>query len=452
MLEPLGSPAFAVLDPGDQLAPDAVALLSAGLAGADVAYADEDRVGADGLAAEPRLKPDWSPELCLGWSYLGRPVAFRRSAVELAGGIRPLPGGDWEHDLVLRVTEGIPPIVHVAEVLCHRRGDAEPGPPQGAAAVTAALERRGDDDATVTPGPLPATWRVRRAVHGRHLVSAVVPFRDSTRFLRTCVDSVLATAGGTDLELVLVDNGSVEPETQTLLERLAGSDGRVRVVRDDRPFNWAALNNAAVPHARGDVLVFLNDDMEARSPGWLEALAAQAVRPEIGAVGARLLYPSGRVQFAGTVLRLGGAAGHVLVGLPADRPGYLGMAVLTRDVSAVTGACMATRREVFDRLGGFDEDLGVDCNDVDYCLRARAGGLRVVYEPAAELVHFESPSRGLSGSSKDIARFVDRWEAVLLAEDPFFNRNLSRADLSPRLALPHELAQWWDWRSKLSDP
>src|SRR6185437_977764 len=148
----------------------------------------------------------------------------------------------------------------------------------------------------------------------------------------------------------------------------------------------------------------------------------------VGAVGARLLYPTGQVQHAGLVVGLGGAAGHVLVGLPSDDPGYLGMAVLARDCTAVTGACLATRRSVFDQLDGFDVSLGVDLNDIDYCLRARQLGLRVVYEPAAELVHYESPSRGTSGSVGDIDRFVRRWEAVIAAGDPFLNRHLTRLD------------------------
>lgn len=452
VLRSVASPALTVIDPSDQLAPDAVARLSAGLVGADVVYADEDRVDAEGLATDPLLKPDWSPELCLEWNYLGRPVAYRRSSVRAAGGIRSLPGGDWEHDLVLRTTERAEAVAHIAEVLCHRRAGTDPASSLGAAAVAAALERRGERNATVTPGPMPTTWRIERALHGQHLVSAVIPFRDSTRYLRTCVDSILATSADTELELILVDNGSVEPETQTLLERLTGYGPHVRVVRDDRQFNWAALNNGAVRVARGDVLLFLNDDVEARSSGWLEALAVDALRPEIGAAGGRLLYPSGQVQFAGMVVGLGGAAGHVLAGLPAERPGYLGMAVLARDVSAVTGACMATRREVFEALGGFDEGLGVDCNDVDYCLRARANGLRIIYQPAAELLHHESPSRGTSGSNPDIVRFVDRWEKLLPGGDPFLNANLTRADGSARLALPHEVVQWRRWRAELAQP
>ncbi|MGH9093482.1 MAG: glycosyltransferase, partial [Acidimicrobiales bacterium] len=303
----------------------------------------------------------------------------------------------------------------------------------------------------------PGSWSVRRRVRGRPSVSAIVPFRDAAPLLRACVDSVLRTAGtaggngsdGVDLDLVLVDNGSTEPETLTLLDRL---DRRpdVTVRRDPRPFNWAALNNAAAEDARGDVLLFLNNDIEARRTGWLAALTAQALRDDVGAVGARLLYPGGRVQHAGVVLGLGGAAGHVLAGLPGDRPGYLGMAVLTRDCSAVTGACLATRRGVFEALDGFDEDLGLDVNDIDYCLRARELGLEVLYEPLAELVHHESPSRGTSGSPKDQLRFLERWQDVVVAGDPYLNRHLTRADCSAALRRPGEDREWHQWRSTLA--
>jgi GT2 family glycosyltransferase len=295
---------------------------------------------------------------------------------------------------------------------------------------------------------VPGTVHVRRRPAVRPRVSAIVPFRDEPGLLRACVDSVTATAGAVDLELVLVDNGSVEPETLSLVEALARRRD-VTLVHDPRPFNWAALNNAAADAAGGEVLLFLNNDIEARRPGWLEALCAQALRPEIAAVGARLLYPTGQVQHAGVVLGLGGAAGHVLAGLPATRPGYLAMAVLTRECSAVLGACMAVRRAVFDELGRFDDQLRLDLNETDFCLRARARGYRVVYEPLAELVHHESPSRGTSGSMADIARFIDRWEDALRAGDPYLNRNLTRIDSSCALRAPDEERRWEQWRSNL---
>ncbi len=176
-------------------------------------------------------------------------------------------------------------------------------------------------------------------------------------------------------EYILVDNGSVQPETETLLERLAARPD-VHILADDRPFNWAALNNVASAKATGDVLVFLNNDIEALAPGWLDALCAQLERPDVGVVGARLLYPGHRLQHCGVVIGLGGAAGHLFVGLGEDDPGYLAMAVTSRECSAVTGACLATRRAVFEGHGRFDESLGVDLNDIDYCLRVQRSGLR----------------------------------------------------------------------------
>src|SRR5208283_4649057 len=208
----------------------------------------------------------------------------------------------------------------------------------------------------------------------------------------------------------------------------------VRVLRDARPFNWAALNNAGARAARGDVLVFLNNDIEAHRPDWLPALCAQALRPDVGAVGARLLYPDRRVQHCGLVVGLTGAAGHPLAGLPEDAPGYLHMATVTRECSAVTGACLATRREVFDQLDGFDQTLGVDLNDVDFCLRAGVAGYRTVLEPASELIHYESPSRGTAGGVGDIVHFVDRWKDYITQGDRYFNAHLTRADPSCGLA------------------
>ncbi len=215
----------------------------------------------------------------------------------------------------------------------------------------------------------PGTVRVRWPVRDGTTVSILIPFRDEPRLLRTCVDSVTATTRGQSVELVLIDNGSSDPETATLVELLGARPG-VRVLHDARPFNWAQLNNAGARVAGGDVLVFLNNDIEAHREGWLTALCGQALRPDVAAAGARLLYPDRRLQHCGLVVGLTGAAGHPLAGLPAEAPGYLDMATVTRECAAVTGACLATRREVFDLLGGFDETLGVDLNDVDYCLRA----------------------------------------------------------------------------------
>jgi GT2 family glycosyltransferase len=281
------------------------------------------------------------------------------------------------------------------------------------------------------------------------LVSIIIPFRDEPRFLRTCIETIDTTKRALPVEYLLVDKGSVLPETATLTERLAARTN-TRIISDARPFNWAALNNSAAGLARGDVLLFLNNDIEALGPGWLEALCAQAERPGVGAVGARLLYPDRRLQHCGVVIGLGGAAGHVFAGLQPDEPGYLNMAVTTRECSAVTGACLATRRAVFEDLQGFDESLGIDLNDIDYCLRAQQVGLSVIYEPGAELVHHESPSRGVAGDVRDIVRFVDRWRSAIVDGDQYLNRHLTRVDPSCALRGPDEDTWWQQWATGLA--
>jgi GT2 family glycosyltransferase len=300
----------------------------------------------------------------------------------------------------------------------------------------------------VERGRAPGTWRVVRQVPAGTTASIIIPFRDQPRFLRTCVDSIRSSTDGLDLELVLVDNGSVEPETRSLVESLSHQPS-VRVLSDARPFNWARLNNLAAETAGSDVLVFLNNDIEAGRAGWLAGLCAQALRADVAAAGARLSYPDRRLQHCGIVVGLTGAAGHPLAGLPEDVPGYLDMAMVARECSAVTGAALATRRVVFEELGGFDETLGVDLNDVDYCLRAAQRGYRTIYEPGAELVHYESPSRGTAGGTGDIVKFLDRWNDYIVARDPYLNPHLTRDDPSCGLATPGEKEAWGRWHSTL---
>jgi len=441
--------AVALLFPGDVWAPDAVAQLASALSPLGVVYADEDSVTAAGAYVDPRLKPSYSAEFLLSSAYIGRPLVIG-SGIALqvgpSGGSLPV----LEHDLALRACEGARQVVHIPEVLCHRRIDApDSGPEEGEVGhVVDALRRRGEA-AEVSAGPRRDTYRVRRRPSAPVAVTIVIPFRDEPRLTRTCIESIDATCGTARVDFVLVDNGSVQPETQTLVERLAGRDD-VSVVADARPFNWSALNNAAVARARVDLLLFLNNDIEARQPGWLDVLAAQAIRPDVGAAGARLLYPDGRLQHCGVVIGVGGAADHLLAGLDGRQPGYLNMAICTRECAAVTGACLATRREVFDSLGGFDESLGVDLNDIDYCLRAQRAGLKVLYESGAELIHHESPSRGFAGGARDIRRFIDRWRASIQAGDPYLSPNLTRIDSSCALRGADEADWWIRWYASIS--
>jgi GT2 family glycosyltransferase len=448
-----------LLFPGDVWAPDAVAQLATTVSPQTVVYADEDSVTATGHHVDPRLKPAYSPEFLLSSSYIGRPLAIG-SGIALQLG--PSTGGlaDAEHDVALRACEAARQVIHLPEVLCHRHlgvpdaaatgdpGGNGTGGESGGGPVADALARRGEL-AAVHDGPRPGITRVTRRPSPHVATTIIIPFRDEPRFLRTCIESIDATHGTGPVDFVLVDNGSVQPETQTLIERLSGRND-IAVVADERPFNWSALNNAAVALARGDVLVFLNNDIEARQPGWLDVLSMQAVRADVGAVGARLLYPDGRLQHCGVTIGVGGAADHLLAGLEGTAPGYLNMAIATRECAAVTGACLATRRDVFARLGGFDESLGVDLNDIDYCLRAQREGLRVLYEAGAELIHHESPSRGFAGGARDIRRFIDRWRASIEKGDPYLSPHLTRIDSSCALRAADEGDWWQRWYASIS--
>ena len=444
---------LALLFPGDVWAPDAVAQLAGRLSPRTVVYGDEDSVAADGRHVDPRLKPVYSPDFLLSSSYVGRPLAIGSElARQLTSTTDDLALA--EHDLALRACELADEVIHLPDVLCHRLVAPDPRRPEAPDVrhVEAALQRRGEA-AEVSPGSSRDTYRIRRRPAGDATATAtatiIIPFRDEPRLLRTCIESIDATHRQRRFDFVLVDNDSVQPETLTLVERLARRDD-VTVLTDNRPFNWSALNNAAAKVASGEVLIFLNNDIEARETGCIDVLSTQAMRPGIAAVGARLVYPDGRLQHCGVVIGLGGAAGHPLAGLDARQPGYLNMAITTREVAAVTGACLATRRDVFEGLAGFDEALGVDLSDVDYCLRAQRAGMRVLYEGTAELVHHESPSRGFAGGARDIGLFVDRWRTSIDAGDPYLNPHLTRGDSSCALRGQDERGMWDRWYASLS--
>jgi O-antigen biosynthesis protein len=257
----------------------------------------------------------------------------------------------------------------------------------------------------------------------------------------SCLASLEETSGYPIDEIVLVDNGSIDPETWELRRRLERRPA-TRVLEDPRPFNWAALNNAAAATCSSEMLLFLNNDIEATTSGWLKELVAQGQRPEIGAVGARLIYPDGKLQHAGVVIGLGGIASHLFVGMPKGQHGYFHWDQVVRQYTAVTAACMLVRRSVFEEIGGFDESFVVGFNDVDFCIRLERAGYGVLYTPHAELTHYESISRGLSGFYGDYQRFLDRWMEVLRKEDPHYNPNLSRLEQWCSLRPPDEDEKW----------
>jgi GT2 family glycosyltransferase len=433
--------------PGDVLAHDAIEILSDSIAPNGVVYADNDVLAPDGTYVSPELKPDYSPDLLLSRSYIGAPLVMGSAVANRLAHPVGTSAVTIEHEFALAACETATSVHHIAEVLCHRspRHTADLRGPASIEHVRVALERRGEA-AEVRSGSAPGTFHILRTTN--RSVSIVIPFRDEPQLLRTCVDSVTATTKGTEIEFLLVDNGSTDLEMATLLEKFE-LRADVSIMSDPRPFNWAALNNAAASIARGEVLLFLNNDIEAIDAGWLTALVGHAARPDVAAAGARLLYPDRRLQHCGVVLGLIGAAGHPLVGLEPGESGYLQMASVTRECSAVTGACLATRREVYDSLHGFDETLGVDLNDIDYCLRGYVAGYRTIFEPGAELIHHESPSRGTAGGASDILEFVQRWQDAISTGDPYLNRHITRSNASCGLASGEEKERWHQWYSTL---
>lgn len=426
----------------DLLAPHALLFMARELAAqrqAELLYADDDLLDQDGRRCDPRFKPDWNPDLFYSTNYLGGLTLLRRARALQVGGWRKQYAGAEDYDLLLRFTDRLPgeKVRHVARVLCHAR----PAPAAKARAAAAehqagkrALAAHFEGGASVVEdGPGLGLYRVRHAPPPvAPLVSILIPTRDGLEILKKCISSIRQNTSYPNWELLVIDNGSEQPATLAYLARLR-DDARIRVLRDERPFNYSALNNLAAGHARGELLALLNNDVEVISADWLAEMVGQAMRPGVGAVGAKLLYSNGRVQHAGVFLGIGWVAGHGHKMLAADAPGYHHRAVLVQNVSAVTAACLVVRKSSYLQVGGLNESrLAVAFNDIDFCLKLGAAGYRNVYTPHARLYHHESVSRGEDDTPEKQARLRREYEymkqawGALLCADPAYNPNLTR--------------------------
>lgn len=428
----------ALLTPEGELAADALAEVgdfARRHPGADVIYSDEDRRDARGRRSDPFFKPDWSADDLLSYPYVGQLCLFRTNLARALGGFRPGIHGAEEFDLLLRLQRRAREIRHVPRVLWHRRSASSPG--FWPFARNEAIDRRvvaehlkeTGADAEVTAGLVPGASRLRWRIQGSPLVSIVIPTRDRVHLLRRCLAGVLERTAYRHVEVVIVDNASVEPATLEFLDSCGAG-----IVRDSGPFNFARLCNAGVRRTRGEHLLFLNNDAEPCDSEWLSAMLELSQRPQVGAVGAKLFYPDGRVQHLGIVVGINGTAAQVFRGAPPDHPGYFGGAFAVRECAAVTGACLMTRRDVFETLAGFDEAFAVNFNDVDYCLRAREKGFRVMFTPYARLIHHEFATREREDRPPEADRFRRRWVEPAW-QDPYYNPNLSlrHTDCSVRL-------------------
>jgi GT2 family glycosyltransferase len=442
----------AYLEAGDALEEDALLAVAEAVAREpDVAlvYTDSDGAGANGHVA-PAFRPEWSPELLRSWDYVGRAAFFRTDRVRaVAEG--PSPS---QHALLLRYTAQLPAarIVHLPFVLFHARPE-RPTDSKDTLVELRPVQASLDDvgvAARVEPGRRAATYHVRYGFPSPPpLVSVIIPTKDKAGLLERCIESLQGITGYRPLELLVVDNDSRERRTLLYLKHLE-AQGLARVLPYPRPFNFSAMNNLAAREARGDVLCLLNNDVEATSTGWLSEMVGIALQPDVGAVGAKLLYPDGTIQHAGTVAGLFGVAAHGYLREAREADGYLLQLQTAREVAAVTAACLVIRRELYLTVGGLDEaELAVAFNDVDLCFRLLVAGYRNVWTPYAELVHRESASRGTDERGADRQRFLreeavmrGRWGA-LIANDPYYSPNLSLDSNVPRPAWPPRTV--WPW-------
>ena len=465
-LAAVSAPNVGIVSPSDVLAAHALLLVAEAMTRhphAEVFYTDEDELDAQGRRHNPHFKCDWNLELLLSSHYLRHLTVYRTERVRHCGMAWHDDDEDvLQHELELRCTETLTSagVVHIPHVLYHARRGAAASGDRGAGIVREHLARLGLQ-AGVNTDPL-GGYRLSFAPPSpAPLVSIVIPTRDRLDLLRPCVQSVLAKTRHPAIEIIVVDNGSTESSTLHYLERLA-ADPRVRVLRDERPFNYADLNNLAVAQAMGEYVVLLNNDTEVVNPGWLGEMLGLAALPGIGAVGARLWYDDMSLQHAGVILGLGGVAGHAHRQLQAGVAGYRGRAHLLQTFSAVTAACLMVRRARYVAVGGLDRDaFAVAYNDVDFCLRLRAAGLRNVWTPNAELIHRESKSRGsdladtqIERYRGEVARMLERWGHAL-AHDPAYNPNLSLADANFGLAWPPRvslLTPWFDTTAASLNP
>lgn len=419
---------------------------------AQLIYSDEDRIDPGGNLADPQLKPDFSPDFLRSRNYIGQLTLFRTERVRTVGGLGDGSGGD-DLDLLLRFTEGLAreEVAHVPFVVHHAPARA---PSAGRHETEKrALQRhveRMSFDADVLDGVGPH-HRVRyRLPASPPLVSLIVGTRDKVELMRALCAGLLEKTDYANFELIVVDNGSTDRATLEFLAALPKRDARARVIRHDAPFNFSEINNLGVRASKGSVIGLLNNDLEVIGGDWLGEMVSQALRPEIGIVGARLLYANGTVQHAGVVTGIGEVAGHLEKGLARAAEGHLARPNVVGDFSAVTAACIVMRRSVFDEVGGLDEkNLTVAFNDVDLCLKVREKGYWIVYTPHAELYHLESVSRGADTTEaakgrfgREIAFMVGRWGHTL-PHDPFYNPNLSGTREKFALATPPRVRKPW---------
>lgn len=401
----------------------------------DILYSDEDMISEAGTRHNPFFKPDWSPDYFHGCMYTCHLGVFRTSLVRAVRGLRSEYDGAQDWDLMLRAVEKSSQIHHIPKILYHWRmtstsvtsgSEAKPWAYDAAQRALVDMVQRSRYPGDVEALPDAGFYRVRRRLTEQPLISIVIPsagklLPDQKRsLLENCLHSIISRSTYPKYEFVVVDGFDLPDEVVDRIKAL-GSE----LVRCDQPFNFSQRINLGVAHSKGEIVVLLNDDVEVQSPDWLETMLELAQQTEIGAVGAKLLFPNSHIQHAGVVI-LGGCPGHVFYNINSDHPGYFFSNLINRNYLGVTGACLMVRRQVFDEVGGLDEVFPLNYNDVDFCLKLYKAGYRNVFTPFAKLTHYESASRHSVVLPEELETFQTRWRSYLEAQggDPYYNLNL----------------------------
>jgi len=437
-----------VLDNNDRFSAQAlfwIATTAADNPKIDFIYTDEDKLDTRGRRCEPHFKCDWNPDLFYSQNMAGHLCAYRHSLIKSVSGFRKGFEGAHDYDLNLRCIESITSqqIYHIPKVLYHWRAHSDSSTPAtGAKSGTRDSAQRALQEYHTRTGsgaqvectefgfrtqfPLPSS---------PPLVSLIIPTRNGLHLLQQCINSIVEKTTYPNYEIIIVDNDSDDPKVLDYLATISAAPN-ISVMRDNRPFNYSALNNQAAAAARGELIGLLNNDIEVISADWLEEMVSQALRTEIGAVGGKLLYPDNTIQHGGIILGIGGCAGHAHKGFSKHSPGYFGRANLTSNFSAVTAACLVVRKTIFEEVGGLNEDdLAIAFNDVDFCLRVATAGYRNLWTPYAELYHHESATRGRDERPEQKARLASEESYMKtiwgdwITSDPAY---------SPNLTLEHE--------------
>lgn len=419
--------------------------------GTEMIYSDEDKVSMNGKKYfQPHFKSDYNPDLLCSMNYFCHLVVVKRTLVEQTGYLNPEYDGAQDYDFVLRCTEGTEHIFHIPKVLYHWRAHADSTAENpeskryafeaGKRAVQAHYDRL-KIPAKVEEGEYPGLYRTVYTWKEQPLISVLIPNKDHVDDLSNCINSIESKSEYRNYEFIIIENNSSEEETFAYYKKLEKENPRARVVYWEGEFNYSAINNFGAAAAKGEYLLLLNNDTEIINSDCLWQMLGYCMREEVGIVGARLYYPDNTIQHAGVVVGFGGIAGHAFIGLGREENGYFSKIICAQDYSAVTAACMMTKKSVFEQVGGLSEELKVAFNDIDYCMKVRETGKLVVYNPYAELYHYESKSRGLEDSPekkeryyKEMEYFVKKWPDIMEQGDPYYNPNLtlSKADFSLR--------------------